>query len=86
MYENVICVCKKVRFLKFRWVYLNEKVLRSYYGGCSDITLQNKNDKTNIFISSKYPKSNEDIQKSVDYHDIQNIISQYNLRCQSKVY
>ena len=57
--------------------YLNEKVLSGNSGGCSDITLQNKNDNTYIFISSKYPKSNEDIkkQKSVDYYDIQNIIA-----------
>jgi hypothetical protein len=57
--------------------YLNEKVLSGNYGGCSDITLLNKNDQTYIFISSKYPKSNEDIkkQKSVDYYDIQKIIA-----------
>jgi len=57
--------------------YLNEKVLSGNSGGCSDITLQNKNDNTYIFISCKYPKSNEDIkkQKSVDYYDIQNIIA-----------
>ncbi|ATZ80507.1 putative site-specific DNA-methyltransferase [Bodo saltans virus] len=57
--------------------YLNEKVLSGNSSGCSDITLQNKNDDTYIFISSKYPKSNEDIkkQKSVDYYDIQNIIA-----------
>ncbi len=39
--------------------------------GCSDITLQNKKDDTFIFISSKYPKSNEDVH----YYDIQNIIA-----------
>ena len=57
--------------------YLNEKVFSGNSGGCSDITLQNKNDDTYIFISSKYPKSNDDIkkQKSVDYYDIQNIIA-----------
>ena len=57
--------------------YLNEKVLIVNSGGCSDITLQNKNNDTYIFISSKFPKSNEDIkkQKSVDYYDIQNIIA-----------
>lgn len=57
--------------------YLNEKVLSGNSGGCSDITLQNKHDNTYIFISSKYPKSNEDIkkQKSVYYYDIQNIIA-----------
>ena len=57
--------------------YLNEKIKSGNSGGCSDITLQNKNDDTFIFISSKYPKSNEDIkkQKAVDYYDIQNIIA-----------
>jgi len=57
--------------------YINEKVISSNSGGCSDITLQTKNDNTYIFISSKYPKSNEDIkkQKSVDYYNIQNIIA-----------
>lgn len=57
--------------------YLNEKALSGNASGCSDITLQNKNDDTYIFISSKYPKSNEDMkkQKSVDYYDIQNIIA-----------
>ena len=57
--------------------YLNEKVSSGNSGGCSDITLQNKNDNTYIFITSKYPKSNEDIkkQKSVDYYDIQKIVA-----------
>lgn len=57
--------------------YLSEKVISSNSGGCSDITLQNKDDNTYIFISSKYPKTNEDInkQKSVNYYDIQNIIA-----------
>ena len=57
--------------------YLNEKVLSGNSGGCSDITLQNKEDNTYVFISSKCPKSNEDIkkQKSVDYYEIQNIIA-----------
>jgi len=57
--------------------YLNEKVFSGNSSGCSDITLQNKRDNTFIFITSKYPKSTEDIQKqkSVDYYDIQNIIA-----------
>jgi hypothetical protein len=57
--------------------YLNEKVISGNSSGCSDITLQNKNNNTYIFISSKYPKENEDSkkQKSVDYYDIQNIIA-----------
>ena len=57
--------------------YLDELVLSGNSGGCSDITLQNKKNNTYIFISSKYPKSGEDIkkQKSVNYYDIQNIIA-----------
>ena len=67
----------KLKILKNLNQYLNKKVFSSNSSGCSDITLQNKNDNTYIFISSKYPKSNEDIkkQKSVDYYDIQNIIA-----------
>jgi len=67
----------KLKILKNFNKYLNEKVISGNSGGCSDITLQNKNDDTYIFISSKYPKSTEDIkkQKSVDYYDIQNIIA-----------
>ena len=55
----------------------DEKVCSGNSGGCSDITLQNKQDNTFIFISSKFPKSSEDItkEKSVDYYDIQNIIA-----------
>jgi site-specific DNA-methyltransferase (adenine-specific) len=57
--------------------YLDEKVRSGNSSGSSDITLQNKDNKTYIFISSKYPKSSEDVkkQKSVDYYDIQNIIA-----------
>ena len=67
----------KLKILENINQYLYEKVFSGNSGGCSDITLQNKNDNTYIFISSKYPKSNEDIkkQKSVDYYDIQNIIA-----------
>jgi hypothetical protein len=67
----------KLKILENLNQYLNEKVFSSNSGGCSDITLQNKNDNTYIFISSKYPKSNEDItkQKKVDYYDIQKIIA-----------
>jgi hypothetical protein len=67
----------KLKILENLNQYLNKKVSSGNSGGCSDITLQNKNDNTYIFISSKYPKSNEDIkkQKSVDYYDIQNIIA-----------
>ena len=61
----------KLKVLKYLNQYLNEKVLSGNSSGCSDITLQNKNDDTYIFISSKYPKSSEDIkkQKAVDYYD-----------------
>lgn len=57
--------------------YLDEKVFSGNSGGCSDITLQNKNDNTYIFCSSKYPKSTEDLtqEKSVNYYDVQNIIA-----------
>lgn len=46
-------------------------------GGASDITLYDIEKEQYIFISSKYPKSNEDIKKSksVDYYDIQKIIA-----------
>ena len=57
--------------------YLNEKVCSGNSSGCSDITLQNKLTNKYTFISSKYPKSTTDIsnEKSVDYYDIQKIIS-----------
>jgi hypothetical protein len=55
----------------------DEKVCSGNSCGCSDITLQNKDNNTFIFISSKFPKSTDDISKgkSVDYYDIQNIIA-----------
>ena len=64
----------KLKILENLNQYLNENVFSGKSGGCSDITLQNKNDNTYIFISSKL---NEEIdkQKSVDYYDIQNIIA-----------
>jgi len=67
----------KLKILENLNQYLNEKVFSGNSGGCSDITLINKNDNNYIFISSKYPKSNEDIkkQKSINYYDIQNIIA-----------
>jgi len=56
---------------------VNNKICSGNSGGSSDISLYDENEKKFIFISSKYPKSNEDItkQKSVDYYDIQNIIA-----------
>ena len=67
---------ENLKFLKII-ININEKVFSGNSSGSSDITLQNKKDETFIFISSKYPKYNEDIkkQKSVDYYDIQNIIA-----------
>ena len=57
--------------------YLNEKVVSGNSSGCSDISLFNNADDTFTFISSKYPKSKDDItkQKSVAYYEVQNIIS-----------
>ncbi len=67
----------KLKILKNFDNYLTEKVYSSNSSGCSDITLQNKIDNTYIFISSKYPKSSEEIkkQKLINYYDIQNIIA-----------
>ncbi|NBO24496.1 MAG: hypothetical protein EBU93_04615, partial [Chlamydiae bacterium] len=57
--------------------YLRENVVSGNSGGCSDISLLNHINNTHIFISSKYPKTKDDItkQKSVSYYEIQNIIS-----------
>uniref|UniRef100_A0A6C0E7W7 Helicase ATP-binding domain-containing protein n=1 Tax=viral metagenome TaxID=1070528 RepID=A0A6C0E7W7_9ZZZZ len=57
--------------------YLKSKVTSGNSSGCSDISLFNNIDNTFIFISSKYPKSKDDItkQKSVSYYEIQHIIS-----------
>jgi hypothetical protein len=57
--------------------YLTEKVVAGNSSGCSDISLFDNKSDTFIFISSKYPKTKNDItkQKSVSYYDIQNIIS-----------
>ena len=56
---------------------LDNKVSSGNSGGVSDITLYDNENEEYIFISSKYPKTNEDIKKSksVDYYDIQNIIA-----------
>ena len=57
----------------------NNKVQSGNSGGCSDITLFNKEEQKFIFISSKYPKCDEDNEKiknkSVDYYDVQNILA-----------
>ncbi len=56
--------------------YLTENVISGNSSGISDITLLHTPN-TFIFISSKYPKSTEDVtkQKSVDYYDVQKIIA-----------
>ena len=67
----------KLKELKTSAKYLKEKVISGKSSGCSDISLYNKTTHTYTFITSKYPKSHDDIknQKSVSYYDIQNIIS-----------
>ena len=57
----------------------NNKVCSGNSGGCSDITLYNQKEDKFIFISSKYPKCDDDYDKiknkSVDYYDVQNILA-----------
>jgi hypothetical protein len=57
----------------------NNKVCSGNSGGCSDITLYNPKEDKFIFISSKYPKCEDDNDKiknkSVDYYDVQNILA-----------
>lgn len=50
---------------------------RGNSAGSSDITLYNTQDDSYVFISSKYPKEQDDMkkQKSVAYYDIQHIVS-----------
>lgn len=57
--------------------YLTEKVMSGNSSGCSDISLFNNADNSFTFITSKYPKSKDEItkQKSVAYYEVQNIIS-----------
>jgi 16S rRNA G966 N2-methylase RsmD len=57
--------------------YLAEKVVSGNTSGCSDISLFNNTNNLYTFISSKYPKSNDDItnQKSVAYYDIPDIVA-----------
>ncbi|MAP61382.1 MAG: hypothetical protein CMF82_00270 [Candidatus Marinimicrobia bacterium] len=57
--------------------YLTEKVASGNSSGCSDISLFNNADDSFTFITSKYPKSKDEItkQKSVAYYEVQNIIS-----------
>jgi len=67
----------KLKILKNFIHYLDTKVISSNSSGCSDITLLNKNNGTYIFISSKFPKSDDDVDglKSVKYYDVQDIIA-----------
>ena len=65
----------KLKTLKHFGKYLDGKVISGKSGGSSDITLQNINDETFIFITSKYSVENGDNSKPVDYYDIQNIIA-----------
>ena len=66
----------KLKILKNINKYLtNENVISGNSTGVSDITLKNKYDDTFIFISSKYPKSDD---KNINYYDIQNIIAVIN--------
>ena len=67
----------KIKQLKTFAKYLKEKVYSGNSGGCSDISLFNNSNDTFIFISSKYPKTKDDItkQKSVDYYDVQKLVS-----------
>ena len=56
--------------------YLTDNKVSNYNSsGAYDITLYDNENEEYIFISSKYPKLNDDISKSVDYYDIQNIIA-----------
>jgi hypothetical protein len=53
---------------------LESPIISGNSGGCSDITLYNTAEDKYIFVSSKYPKDNEE-GKSVSYYDIQNIVA-----------
>ena len=57
--------------------YLTEKVVSGNSSGCSDISLFNSAENSYTFITSKHPKSKDEItkQKSVAYYEVQNIIS-----------
>ena len=65
----------KLKEIKNLDKYLNkEKIISGNSSGCSDISLQDRENETFIFITSKYPKNKEDA-KDVLYYDIQNIIA-----------
>ena len=66
----------KLKTMKSLKQYIQDNnVISGNSGGCSDITLKNNDEY--IFITCKYPKSDEDVQssKSVKYYDVQNIIA-----------
>jgi len=55
----------------------NNTTISGNSGGCSDISLRNKETEKYIFMSSKYPKTNEEKERSklVDYYSVKDIIS-----------
>ncbi len=70
----------KIKLMKNLQKYLEDnKVQSGNSGGCSDITLYNETNEKFIFISSKYPKSDDDNKilknKPVDYYDVQKILA-----------
>jgi hypothetical protein len=69
--------CKLKEMTSLKHYVQNNNILSGNSGGCSDITLQNKESEEYIFISCKYPKNDDEKEKSksVDYYDIQKIIS-----------
>lgn len=77
-YNHLIGNCNngKLKILNDYNDYLKTNVISGNSSGTSDITLQNKNDNTFIFISSKFPKNDIDAKKqSVKYYDIQDIVA-----------
>ena len=70
----------KIKYLKNLQKYLTDNKIQSgNSGGCSDITLYDELNDKYIFITSKYPKSNDDTKKikskPVIYYDVQNILA-----------
>ena len=67
----------KIKPMKSIQNYLqSNNIINGNSTGCSDITLFDDKKNEYIFISSKYPKSDED--KNIKYYDIQNIIAMCN--------
>jgi hypothetical protein len=68
----------KIKEMKSLKQYVQDNnIISGNSGGCSDITLLDKVNDKYIFMTCKYPKSDEDKEssKSVDYYDVQKIIS-----------